>query len=143
MPIKIKGWLRILIYMGAGFLAILALIPVVWSLSAGPVTVYRLITRGDTTIYDYQRFPSRSLSASPVPFRFQVSLQDDLVPETIHLDNSEDIQLEEILETSGTIAFLVIKDDVIIYERYFHGHREEGISQVFSVSKSIDRKSVV
>ncbi len=42
-----------------------------------------------------------------------------------------------MLEASGTIAFLVVQDDVIAYERYFGGHTEESPSQSFSVTKSI------
>jgi CubicO group peptidase (beta-lactamase class C family) len=122
------------------FLAILlafVLILIAWSAVAGPVTVYRVITRGDTTIYDYRRFPGRSLYASPVPFQFSAALLDNTLPESIQLENHEEMKLDVLLETSRTLAFLVIKDDIIIHERYLRGHGESDISQVFSTSKSI------
>jgi CubicO group peptidase (beta-lactamase class C family) len=99
--------------------------------------VYRVITRGDTTVYDYKRFPGRSLSPSPEPFHFQVGLQDGAVPETVSLDTGEEAALDELLQSSRTLAFLVIRDDVIVAEHYFLGHSESAISQVFSTTKSI------
>ena len=118
-------------------LAVVVLVISLWMVVAGPVTVYRVITRGDTTVYDYRRFPGRSLSASPNPFHFGIALQDGIVPETIRLEDSGDTNLEDILESSRTLAFLVIQDDVILYERYLYGHSEAAISQVFSTSKSL------
>lgn len=120
-----------------GILMAIVMILVVWMLVAGPVTVYRVVSRGDTTVYDYKRFPGRSLYASPAPFQFAAALQDEAVPETIELENLGEMKLDELLESSRTLAFLVIKDDVIVYERYLGGHSESAISQVFSTSKSI------
>jgi CubicO group peptidase (beta-lactamase class C family) len=108
-----------------------------WMAVAGPVTVFRVITRGDTTVYDYGRFPGRDLSPSPDPFQFDNALNENAVPNAIQLEDLEEIQLEETLESSGTLAFLVIQDDAILFERYLHGHSESAISQVFSTSKSI------
>ena len=109
----------------------------IWSVVTGPVTVYRVITRGDTTVYDYKRFPGRSLTPSPVPYRFDVDLQDGLLPETIHLDISGGKTFDDLLETSKTLAFLIIQDDVLVFEYYGNGHSESAISQIFSTSKSI------
>ena len=120
-----------------GVLTTVLLILVVWVIIAGPVTVFRVITRGDTTIYDYMRFPGRELHASPSPFPFEIALQDDLIPETVNIEGTGEINLSDALESSGTLAFLVIQDDVIVDERYLNGHGESSISQVFSTSKSI------
>ena len=120
-----------------GLVIIAVLILLAWTAVAGPVTVYRVITRGDTTIYDYKRFPGRRLTASPAPFRFRIALQDDAVVEIVSLEDGGEKSLADLLESSRTIAFLVIKDDVIVTERYFLGHQEAAISQVFSTSKSI------
>lgn len=109
----------------------------IWVVIAGPVTVFRVIKRGDTTVYDYRRFPGRELQPSPDPFRFETYKQDTPVPEVIQLEDFGEIQLDETLESSGTLAFLVIQDNTILSERYLHGHNESAISQVFSTSKSI------
>jgi len=128
-----RKWIRIL----WGFLIAVVIILLIWSVVAGPVTVYRVVTRGDTTVYDYERFPGRKLSASPTPFRFDVKLQDNIVPDVIRLKDAREIPFDELLENSGTLAFVIVKDDTIVYERYLHEHSQAGISQVFSVSKSI------
>jgi CubicO group peptidase (beta-lactamase class C family) len=128
---------RKLIRIFLGLLITILVVLIFWVAVAGPVTVYRVITRGDTTVYDYRRFPGRELSHSPDPFHFDVMPKDGSVPETIQLEDFGEIQLNEALESSGTLAFIVIQDDTILYERYLHGHSESAISQVFSTSKSI------
>jgi CubicO group peptidase (beta-lactamase class C family) len=55
----------------------------------------------------------------------------------LFIGDAQQLSLDEALTSSRTLAFLVIKDDVIIYERYLHGHSQANISQVFSTSKSI------
>lgn len=115
-----------------GILTAIVLVVIIWVTIAGPVTVYRVITRGDTTVYDYRRFPGRSLSPSPDPLQFENIESVTVLPGIL-----EEEEFEEMLESSGTLAFLIIKDDAMIYERYFNGHSESAISQVFSTSKSV------
>ncbi|MDV7399014.1 serine hydrolase, partial [Arthrospira platensis SPKY1] len=45
--------------------------------------------------------------------------------------------LDEVLSTSETIAFVMVRQDAILLERYGGGHSAESLSQFFSVSKSI------
>jgi CubicO group peptidase (beta-lactamase class C family) len=42
----------------------------------------------------------------------------------------------ELLGSSQTTAFLIIKDDQLIYENYFNGYGRDSISTSFSVAKS-------
>lgn len=44
--------------------------------------------------------------------------------------------LDHLLEKNKTIAFIVIKNDTIVYEKYFNNHQASSISTIFSVSKS-------
>jgi CubicO group peptidase (beta-lactamase class C family) len=44
--------------------------------------------------------------------------------------------LESFLKSTGTTAFIVIKDDTILYENYFNGYKRDSINRSFSVSKS-------
>ena len=59
------------------------------------------------------------------------------MPETVTIDGVGEVRLDDLLETSDTIAFLVIKNDIILYERYLQGHTQSALSQAFSTSKSI------
>lgn len=120
-----------------GLLTTAVLFLVIWSIAIGPVTVYRIISKGGTTIYDYERFPGQRLQASPAPFRFEYALQEDVVPSTIKLSDLGEIKLDELLGSSDTIAFLIVKHNAIVYERYFKGRTATDMSQVFSTSKSI------
>lgn len=48
----------------------------------------------------------------------------------------EPIGLEEFIQRSNTSAFLVFKDDKLIYERYAHGDSKDSLHVSFSVAKS-------
>jgi CubicO group peptidase (beta-lactamase class C family) len=86
---------------------------------------------------DYLYFPERKLTASPDQFTFKVDpSQETLVRDTFE-SNPRIQNLEAFLEKSGTQAFLVIRDDVILYERYFMGYQRDSIVTSFSVAKSV------
>lgn len=44
--------------------------------------------------------------------------------------------LEKFLADTGTTAFLVIRDDTLLYERYFNGYTHDSTQTSFSVAKS-------
>jgi CubicO group peptidase (beta-lactamase class C family) len=52
--------------------------------------------------------------------------------------NPEIKDLDTFLADTGTQAFLVIRNDTIIYERYFKGNQRDSIVTSFSVAKSFD-----
>jgi hypothetical protein len=101
----------------------------------------RSIIWGDSDIKDYERFPSRTIeNASPV-FYFLTEngtnsgnsgtlsqiLFDNIVPNTgISVCDVEDggkMNFDKFLASTGTTAFIVIKDDKILYEKYFNGYQ--------------------
>lgn len=51
-------------------------------------------------------------------------------------DNKEWTSFEEFLEKKKTVAFLVVKNDTIIYENYFAGYNDTSVLTTFSASKS-------
>ena len=115
----------------------------------------RSIIWGDSDIKDYERFPSRTIDNAPPAFRFSTenvagggnggalsrTLFDKIVP--ITGNNSSDIgdsgrmNFDKFLASYGTTAFIVIKDDKILYEKYFNGYQRESIDTSFSVAKSV------
>lgn len=118
-----------------GLCAIVLAVMAISLVMQGPVTVYRIVAHGDSTIEDYKLYPFRALAASPRPFRFTEALRSELT--RVAIDGRGEIDLVEFLEQSNTIAFLVIQGDRLQFERYFRGHDKTKVSQVFSVSKSI------
>ena len=82
-------------------------------------------------IKDYKIFPSRPLHKDSVAFQF-TSATNGKFPKEV-----EGLAFDEYLEKNKTVAFLVIKDDTIQYEKYFKGYEESSIVPAFSMAKSI------
>lgn len=108
-----------------------------WILSAGPTTVYRTLRYNFSGIDDDRIFPRRILTAAPQPFQFREAIKPEISALTVHVDGSKDHALTKLLQASQTTAFLVIKDDVIIFEMYDHGYDRGAPSMSFSMAKSV------
>lgn len=115
-----------------GFLAIL----IWWVCVAGASTVWKILTYPDSSIEDYQAFPIRVLKASNFPFEFELEQTGLQFPSEIVIGDGKVADLDNFLENTDTVAFVVIKDDVIRYERYLNGYRVTTPTLAFSMSKS-------
>lgn len=93
--------------------------------------VYRMIVFNFADIKDYKIFPSRSLQKSSQPFQFYLA-QKPRYPDKI-LNQP----IENILKQTKTVAFLIIQNDSILFEKYFNHYSEESIVPSFSMAKSI------
>ncbi|MFT5892913.1 MAG: CubicO group peptidase (beta-lactamase class C family) [Dokdonia sp.] len=87
---------------------------------------------------DLDRFESVPIKKGNTPFYFKESTvnQDMVVPLTIAYKKKTAVPFEEVLEKSGTTAFIVVKDDQILYEKYFDDYTKATDHPSFSVSKS-------
>jgi CubicO group peptidase (beta-lactamase class C family) len=96
----------------------------------------------DASVLDYLIFRSRELKASSHPFHFQRAPQDQKVGALLapmeYAPGKRIGNLERFLTRSGTTSFLVIKDDVVMYEHYFNGYQRDSMATSFSVAKSFD-----
>ena len=88
-------------------------------------------------IEDYKNFPNYEFEASSTPFQFFESIDNDFDNLKVNKSKDEQVKLLEILENSGTTAFLVIKNDTLLYEKYLNGYQRNSINTSFSVAKSI------
>jgi CubicO group peptidase (beta-lactamase class C family) len=79
---------------------------------------------------DPQRMPFVSISPSTTPYHFK---EDSI--ENRYRDIKK--YLDTTLPKSHTAAFLVIKNDSILYERYFNGFTPQSKLPSFSVAKSV------
>lgn len=78
---------------------------------------------------DHQRMPSVSIERSSQPYYFTNGTESGQYKSLRnYLDSS--------LPNSFTAAFLVVKNDSIIYERYFNGFTQSSLLPSFSVAKS-------
>jgi CubicO group peptidase (beta-lactamase class C family) len=120
------------------------------------LTPYSGVARGiiwmEADIKDYEKFPARTMNNAPPVFNFG---QADAVLQSKYLQALDRIvsqsSFNEFLSSTATTAFLIIKDDQLIYENYFNGYQRDSINTSFSVSKSfvsalvgvaIDEKSI-
>jgi hypothetical protein len=111
---------------------------VILSFYNSPGYAWRLLTLFSSDINDYKVFPSREIQngaeASPlmqgdplimneVEYRYRGGLRSE--------------NFEDLLERTDTRAFLIVKDDRLVYEKYIRSSRED-IHTSFSVAKSFD-----
>lgn len=103
----------------------------------------RCIAWGSSDVGDYKRFPYHTVNNGTSIFKFNQSDQEDLVASL-----SKDVEykykghtkkiadIDKFLQDMDTTAFIVIKDDSILYEKYFNGYSRDSINTSFSVAKS-------
>jgi CubicO group peptidase (beta-lactamase class C family) len=119
----------------------------------------RIVAWREADFRDFERFPSRPVPAGPKAFSFKPTPEN--IPEYLRtvtyqrdapdppspresmataLDSTggtvATVPLERFLADTGTSAFLVIRDDAILYEGYFNGYDLRSTQTSFSVAKS-------
>lgn len=99
-------------------------------------TPFKAIFIGTGRIEGYKRFPKRDLVPSSKPFIFKENLESGKIPEFVKLENGKEISLESYVNTRKTTAFLIIKNDTILYEKYFDNSSDSSLSFSYSMAKS-------
>lgn len=99
----------------------------------------RYILWNTPTNRDHLRFPVRTLSLAERPFEFpKVGAPPIFGNIRISKDGVETTtELQALLERTGTTAFVVIKDQQLLYEAYPNGGSRGSVNRCFSVTKSI------
>ncbi|HQE97036.1 MAG TPA: serine hydrolase [Methanothrix sp.] len=102
-----------------------------------PVYVQRCVFWGVPDVYDYQKFPNRTIQAGSEPFFFRQGSAEDEARVCSMLQSALGIDdPDSALEEADTQVFIVIQNDTVLYERYFNGARRESIVTSFSMAKS-------
>lgn len=98
--------------------------------------VGRMVYYNFADIRDYRIFPTRALKAEGPAFRFTEHADTSLkFRQVAYNDKVQD--LDRFLKKSNTVAFLVIKNDTLLYEKYFDGYKKESVVSSFSMAKSM------
>lgn len=122
------------------FVAMVLVILGVWmwraGIEGGLTAMARLLRHGTTTVDDFRVYPGRTLAASPAPALFSISARAH-PPPPIELEPGLRVPLASALDATQTLAFVVVRDDAVVYEHYGQGHAVDARSQYFSVTKSI------
>ncbi len=105
----------------------------------GPVTAYRIETTGDTNIYTYKIFPQRPVAAGASVSSLKQANSANF-PATITYEaygSQSTTSLDDLLAQTDTQAFIVVRDNTVIYERYLNGTNRDTLHTSFSMAKSI------
>jgi CubicO group peptidase (beta-lactamase class C family) len=98
--------------------------------------VRRIIVWGPSDLHDYlNNFPMRRLEPAPTPFFFDERADEARVARLFETVLEVD-DFETFLADNETLAFIVIQNDTILYEKYFNGTQRESLVTSFSVAKS-------
>ena len=102
--------------------------------------VYRAARYWLPEIDEYNAFPQAKISSGADKFHFSVAIDSFIANmnliQTVRGDTLRPT-VDEYLAKSATTAFLLIKDDTIVYEQYYRGYDHSKISTFFSVTKSV------
>lgn len=88
-------------------------------------------------IDDYKIFPYTEIKTGNNPFDFESDNKEVLKDFIVNSKDSSSLKLDEYLAETSTTAFLVIRNDSILFEKYYNGYDRAQISTLFSVSKSV------
>ncbi len=94
----------------------------------------RYVVYNYADITDYRKFPERKLTPDAQPFKFTPAAKP-LQPREFAIDGKE-YDFERYLQKNKTVAFLIIRNDTLLYEKYFSGYRADSRVASFSMAKS-------
>jgi len=87
---------------------------------------------------DYKMFPYRTIENAPPAYQFPRATGGALPAEVEYKDGDsiKRVALDQLLESTGTHAFIVIKDGKLLDERYLNGYQRDSICISRSMAKS-------
>ena len=111
-------------------------------LSMSSCSLGRYVWYNTAEVDDYKHFDQREISNSAETYHFSKSKNKLIIdslfsPNSIKVNGKVINSLKKHIEKSGTLGFIIIKNDSILCEEYFNGHNKESISGSFSMAKSI------
>jgi CubicO group peptidase (beta-lactamase class C family) len=107
------------------FLAVVCMLPLFTSCMVGRFVWYNF-----SDITDHKIFPARPLPKSTEPFRFIEAQRTD------SLGNVSLTILDSLVEANNSVAFLIIRNDSLLFEKYYQGYEANSTVASFSAAKS-------
>ncbi|HEY3214100.1 MAG TPA: serine hydrolase [Actinomycetota bacterium] len=89
----------------------------------------------DADVGDQERFPSRPIRTGSEPSSLPAG-SELVLPAPAVADAARSGSVDGFLRDTGTMAFLVVHEDRLVYERYFGGSDRQTLQTSFSVAKS-------
>lgn len=94
----------------------------------GNTYLYKAVVYNYADIDDYRLFENREINKSPEPEPWHISDQ--------YNSHTLSDELRSTLEEYQSVAYVVIKNDEILYEEYWEGYGKDALSNSFSMAKS-------
>lgn len=140
---KLGSWAKKGLKMGGVLLGFAALLVAGYFTAAAialdPATAYRMLTSGNSNIDTYKIFPQRPVAPSgSVSTLKQATLAN--FPSTVSFTYHSApymTGLNDLFAQTHTQAFIVIRDNTVVYERYLNGASRDTLFTSFSMAKSI------
>lgn len=96
----------------------------------------RFVIYNFADVKDYKKFPKRDLEKGDTPFRFVEAIKES-APKTLTINKTKKVDFDTYLEDNKTLAFLIIQNDTLKYQRYFKQYDSSSIIPSFSMAKSV------
>jgi CubicO group peptidase (beta-lactamase class C family) len=133
---KKRRWVRVAFAVILGLALLVGAVYVRAFLTLDSSTFSRAVLWLDADVDDYRRFPSRRINAPSDPYLYEEApVYPSGIPEDAELPGGY-TDLESFLRGTETTAFIVVKDDQLLYEHYFNGYDRDSTQTSFSVAKS-------
>jgi CubicO group peptidase (beta-lactamase class C family) len=138
------GWRRWLLLVVVALLALAGATYGGLAASTSRSQLARAVLWGESDVDDYRRFPARRIAAGPDRLGFQRPAAGSRVaPGPVRRigvwEGTRQLQwdLERFLAASQTTAFLIVRGDTLVYERYFNGAGHDSVQTSMSMAKSV------
>ncbi|WP_299531249.1 serine hydrolase [Ulvibacterium sp.] len=121
---------------GIVLLCLTMLVMVAWAINP---QLFKIVWYQKPEVDTYKSFPTRAMSPSPSPLRFTVDTSKGNKLDSVMVKNWENqyVPFSEYFEKGDLLAFLVIKNDTLVYEKYGENYNRETVSNTFSIGKTM------
>lgn len=95
---------------------------------SGKTFLFKAVAYNFANIDDYQKFSNNTVAiAKPQPWDISADYNKTAYPDS----------LNNLLESLGSVGVLMIKNDSVVFEKYWDGYSDSSLSGSFSMAKSI------
>lgn len=105
-----------------------------------PQYLSRVMTHFDSSVDDYRFFPERVISKGEKTLSYEISYDKALANLKLEYSDGKgnrQSSLKDFVSGSDTMSFIIVKNDVVVYEQYGDGYDRGSVNTSFSMSKSI------
>jgi CubicO group peptidase (beta-lactamase class C family) len=134
---RLPKWLRVTAA-ALGVLLAASALTYLWALGATDQSgLARAIAWQGADADDWQRFPSRPIAPAAEPFWFKTGVWPGLESISVPTDHGVARRdLNQFMTETGTSAFIVLRGDELLTERYYNGASRDSVMTSFSMAKS-------